>query len=137
MASRLNPYLSFTDNAREAMTFYQGVFGGTLNTNTFKDFGAAQGPADEDLIMHSQLECANGMVLMAADTPAYREHKPGNTMSISLSGEDDAELSSYFEKLAEGGAVEQPLVAAPWGDKFGSLTDKYGVAWLVNIAGSA
>jgi PhnB protein len=134
MNSRLNPYISFRDSAREAMEFYQSVFGGELRMNTFKEFNASEDPSEDDKIMHSQLEAENGIVFMAADTPSSMEHRPGTNMSMSLSGDDDAELSGYFEKLSEGGTVREPLVAAPWGDKFGMLTDRFGVDWMVNIS---
>jgi PhnB protein len=133
--SRLNPYLSFKDNARQAMEFYQSVFGGELQMNTFKEFGASEDPSEDDKIMHSMLEAENGITFMAADTPNRMEFRPGTNMSMSLSGDDDEELSRYFEKLSEGGAVHEPLNVAPWGDKFGMFTDKFGVDWMVNIAG--
>jgi len=135
MQSRLNPYLSFGDNAREAMEFYRSVFGGTLEMNTFAEFGASEDPSEGDRIMHSMLEAENGITFMAADTPDGMEHRPGTTMSMSLSGDDDAELSGYFEKLADGGTIREPLTVAPWGDKFGMLTDRFGIDWMVNIAG--
>jgi PhnB protein len=133
MQSRLNPYLSFRDNAREAMEFYRTVFGGTLDMNTFAEFGASEDPGEDDKIMHAMLEAENGITFMAADTPSSMEHRPGSTMSMSLSGDDDAELSGYFEKLSEGGTVNEPLVEAPWGDKFGMVTDRFGIDWMVNI----
>jgi PhnB protein len=64
------------------------------------------------------------------------EFKPGNTFSISLSGEDDHELRGYWGRLSDGGTVFMPLEKAPWGDTFGMCTDKFGIAWLVNIAGT-
>jgi PhnB protein len=133
----LNPYLNFRDNTREAMQFYQSVFGGKLDMNTFKDFNASESPSEDDKIMHSQLEADNGIVFMAADTPASMEYRQGTNMAMSLSGDDDAALSGYYEKLADGGKVTMPLEVAPWGDKFGMVTDKYGVDWLVNISGSS
>jgi PhnB protein len=133
--SKLNPYLSFRENAREAMEFYKSVFGGNLVVNTFKDLHASHAPGDDDKIMHSVLEGANGITFMAADTPNDMEHRPGTTMSMSLSGDDAAELSGYFEKLSAGATVTVPLEKAPWGDTFGMLTDRFGVAWMVNIAG--
>lgn len=136
MTTRLNPYLSFRDNAREAMEFYKSVFGGELAISTFADFHASQDPAEQDLVMHSQLESPSGLTLMGSDTPAQMEYNPGNNYSVSLSGEDDAELRGYWEKLSDGGAVSMPLEKAPWGDTFGMCTDKFGVAWLVNIAGA-
>jgi PhnB protein len=135
MQSRLNPYLNFDGTTREVMEFYHSVFGGQLNFSTYKDYGASQDPNDDNRIMHSQLEADNGIMLMAADVMRHMEYRPGNAIAISLSGDNKEELSGYFEKLAAGGTVQQPLLEAPWGDTFGSLTDKYGVEWLVNIAG--
>ena len=133
--TKLNPYLSFKDNAREAMEFYKSVFGGNLVLNTFKDQGMVQDPNDADLIMHSQLDTENGLTLMGSDTPAHMGGQPGANGTVSLSGEDEAELKGYWDKLAIGGTIDQPLVQAPWGDSFGMLTDKFGIGWMVNIAG--
>lgn len=133
--TKLNPYLSFKDNAREAMEFYKTVFGGNLVLNTFKDQGMVQDPNDAELIMHSQLDTANGFTLMGSDTPAHMGGTPSANGTISLSGEDETELKGYWDKLAEGGSVTYPLEKAPWGDHFGMLTDKFGIGWMVNIAG--
>ena len=136
MATRLNPYLSFRDNAREAMEFYKDVFGGELTVSTFADLQASQDPAEENLVMHAQLESPSGLTLMGSDTPARMDYHPGNTYSVSLSGDDDAELRGYWEKLSKDGTVTMPLEVAPWGDAFGMCNDKFGIAWVVNIAGS-
>jgi PhnB protein len=136
MASTLNPYLGFRDNAREAMEFYQSVFGGELNMSTFAEYQASEDPAEQDLIMHGQLTTDSGFTLMGADTPSSMEFQPGTNFSVSLSGDVDAELRGYWDKLVDGGTILEPLVAAPWGDSFGMCTDKFGVRWLVNIAGS-
>lgn len=135
MQTKLNPYLGFQDNARQAMEFYQTVFGGKLMMSTFKEFNASQDPSQDNKIMHAMLEADNGMTLMASDTPCCMEYKAGTNYSISLSGENEAELKGYFEKLSAGGNVTMPLEKAMWGDTFGMLTDKFGVSWLVNIAG--
>jgi PhnB protein len=135
MQSKLNPYISFKDNTREAMEFYKSVFGGTLTMNTFKEFQASQDPSEDQKIMHAQLEAPNGMTLMAADTPNRMEFKPGKNISLSLSGDDESELRRYYDKLREGGKVVEPLEKSPWGDTFGMVTDKYGIEWMVNIAG--
>jgi len=135
MATQLNPYLSFKSNAKEAMEFYQSVFGGELNAQTFKEFGASKDPSEDNLVMHAELKSPNGLVLMASDTPARMEFKPGNNVSLSLNGDDDERLSEYFAKLSEGGSVTMPLEKAMWGDKFGMLRDKFGINWFVNISG--
>ncbi|GHA12365.1 VOC family protein [Devosia pacifica] len=136
MTSRLNPYINFRGQAREAMTFYHSVFGGQLNMNTFGEFEMAQQPDEADLIMHAQLDGENGMTLMGSDTPASIPLNPGSTISISLSGDDESALRGYWEKLSEGGNIAMPLEKAPWGDSFGMVRDRYGINWMVNIAGS-
>ena len=78
MSSRLNPYISFAGNAREAMEFYQRVFDGSLTLSTFGEFGPPDAPG-ADKIMHAQLETDGGFTLMGADTPPGTEHEPGNT----------------------------------------------------------
>jgi len=133
MASRLNPYLNFNGNARQALEFYQGVFGGTLNIMTFGDLGAAEG-ADAGKVMHGQLDTDAGYTLMAADLPGNMEYKPIEGCSVSLSGDDGDLLRGYWEKLSVSGATMMPLAKQVWGDEFGMCTDGFGIPWLVNIS---
>ena len=133
MATRLNPYITFTDTAREAMTFYQQVLGGELTLNTFGEYGA-EGP-EADQVMHSMLETPDGLTLMASDTPPGMEPRSGDNITISLSGDDADTLRGWFHGLAEGGTITMPLEKQMWGDEFGQLTDRFGIAWMVNIAG--
>lgn len=132
MPSRLNPYISFSGDAREAMEFYKTVFGGTLSLNTF---GELDSPDTEyaDKIMHAMLETDSGFTLMGADTPPGMEHNPGNNIAISLSGDDGDELRGYWEKLSEGGTISVPMEKQMWGDEFGACSDRFGIAWMVNI----
>ncbi len=134
METKLNPYLNFKDNARQAMEFYQTVFGGKLNMSTFKEYKASKDPSEDNLIMHAELEGEGDITLMASDTPIRMEYKPGNNMSVSLSGDNEAQLTTYFKKLSAGGTITMPLEKAVWGDSFGMCTDKFGVSWLVNIS---
>jgi PhnB protein len=135
MQTKLNPYLNFRDTTRQAMEFYHGVFGGKLALSTFKEYHASQDPSEDNKIMHAMLETEAGLTLMAADTPNSMEYHPGTNFSISLSGDNEAELRPYFEKLSAGGTVTQPLLKAPWGDTYGMCIDRFGITWLVNIAG--
>ncbi|MFE0186654.1 VOC family protein [Streptomyces sp. NPDC058989] len=134
MPSRLNPYISFDGDARQAMEFYKKVFGGTLAMNTFGDFGGQEAGAAADKIMHSMLETDSGFTLMCADTPPGMEYKPGNNISVSLSGDDVGELRGYWDKLSADGTVAVPLEKQMWGDVFGMCTDRFGITWLVNIS---
>ena len=132
MASRLNPYISFDGNARQAMEFYKGVFGGALTVNTFGESGAQDSP-DADKIMHGMLETDSRFTLMGADTPAGMPYKPGDNIAISLSGDDADELRGYWQKLSDGGTVSVPLEKQMWGDEFGMCVDQFGIPWMVNI----
>ena len=134
MPSHLNPYLSFKANAREAMDFYKTVFGGELTRSTFGEGGMPVDPAEKDKIMHSQLVAPNGFWLMGSDTPAHMGEPTANS-AVSLSGDDEAELRGYWDRLGAGATITQPLEKAPWGDSFGMLVDKFGTPWMVNIAG--
>ena len=135
MATTLNPYIQFESNAREAMEFYRDVFGGELTVSTFGDFGDP-GEADPDGVMHAQLEASGGLTLMASDTPPGMPRSEGSSIAISLSGDDTDELHGYWDKLADGGQVSVPLEKQMWGDEFGMCIDRFGIGWMVNIAGS-
>jgi PhnB protein len=131
MASRLNPYISFDGDARAAMEFYEDVFGGVAVLNTYGQFEAP--PGYQDKIMHGRLETPGGFTLMVADNPPGSAHRPGNNISVSLSGEDADELRGYWAKLSDGGTVAVPLEKQMWGDEFGMCVDRFGIAWMVNI----
>lgn len=137
MPTILNPYLNFRGQAKEAMDFYRSIFGGETIQNTFSAFQVPVGPGEEDLIMHSQLTTPSGLTLMAADVPSSMEFSVGTNVSVSLSGNDEAELTGFWKGLSEGAQIDEELSKAPWGDSFGMLTDRFGIHWLVNIAGSA
>ncbi|MGE9808411.1 MULTISPECIES: VOC family protein [unclassified Janibacter] len=136
MGSILNPYIQFDGEARAALEFYQSVFGGTLNLNTFGESGMPDSP-DADKLMHGQLTTDKGFTVMAADTPMGMDKPaPSSNITISLSGDDTDELRGYWDKLSDGGQVAVPLEQQMWGDTFGMLVDRFGTAWMVNIAGA-
>lgn len=84
--------------------------------------------------MHAQLETPSGFALMASDAPEGVPHNSGDTISVSLSGDDDS-LRGYWARLSDGGTVVMPLEKQMWGDEFGMCLDRFGVPWMVNIAG--
>jgi PhnB protein len=134
----LNPYLNFEGNAREAIDFYQSVFGGDVTVMAFGDMGMTEhegNPIPADGVMHGQLTSPEGFTLMASDNvPGMSEGQTPNG-HLSLSGPEDDLLRGYWDKLADGGRIDVPLEVAPWGDAFGQVKDKFGINWLVNIAG--
>lgn len=132
MGVNLNPYLHFDGHAEEALDFYADVLGGELSKMTFGEMGM-EGP-DAVKIMHGQLETDAHITLMAADFPPGSTVVPGNTVTISLSGDDADTLRRHWQRLSESGKVETPLEKQMWGDEFGACTDRFGVQWLVNIS---
>ena len=136
MASRLNPYLNFRGQAREALEFYASVFGGDVVVSTFGEFGDPPPGSEGTDVMHGQLETPMGFTLMCADVPSAMELTLGDNITVSLSGDDAEALRGYWERLSAEGTVLFPLERQMWGDEFGQCTDRYGVPWLVNIAQS-
>ncbi|MGH2777099.1 MAG: VOC family protein [Actinomycetota bacterium] len=132
MTSRLNPYISFGGDARQAMEFYKEVLGGALTLSTFGESGPPDMP-EADKIMHGQLETDSGFTLMGADTPPGMEHNPGTNIAVSLSGDNADELRGYWEKLSKAGTVSVPLEKQMWGAEFGMCVDQFGIGWMVNI----
>jgi PhnB protein len=137
MTVRLSPYLSFRDDARAAMEFYQSVLGGKLTLNTFAEQHMSEDPDDGEKIMHGMLETDSGITLMGADTPTGMEHTPNTGVSISLSGDDEAALRDYWDGLSGAGTVVVPLERAPWGDTFGMCVDRFGTNWMINASGQS
>lgn len=112
------------------------IFGGSLNISTYGEGGMPNvDPSEAGKVMHGQLDGANGLTLMASDIPSGMPMGSGSAISLSLSGDDEAALRGYWDKLSRGGQVVMPLEKAPWGDIFGMLTDRFGTAWMVDIAG--
>jgi PhnB protein len=135
MGSILNPYIAFRDGkARAAAEFYQSVFGGELNVSTFGEFGAAHEGLDPEWVMHGQLITPAGYTIMVSDA-AGSEITVGDNISVSLSGDVGDELRGYFGSLSDGGNVTMALEKQMWGDEFGMVVDKFGIQWMVNIAG--
>ena len=138
MTLRLNPYISFRDNAREAMEFYQTVFGGELTLSTFGEMHASEDPAEADKIMHAH---AGDRQRARADGRRHPEQHgattPGNNIAVSSHGDDDDELRGYWEKLSDGGTVDGAAREGSCGaTSFGMCVDRFGITWLVNIAGT-
>ena len=133
MSYQLSPYLALDGTTREAMEFYQSVLGGELTMMTFAEAGAGDFPGS-DRIMHASLTTAGGLEIFGADTLAEMGHTAGDTVALSLMGNDDA-LPGLFEALAEGGTITVPFERQIWGDDYGQLRDRFGVVWHVNRQG--
>lgn len=133
----VEPYLFFKGNCREAMEFYKSVFGGELTISTIGEApkGTPTMPGSKPTdVMHASLR-GGAINLMATDSQMASEHAA--KIELSLGGTDEKQMREIFEKLSEGGEVRMQLKKQFWGDTFGSLRDKYGIDWMMNIGDTA
>lgn len=126
----LEVYLFFKGECSQAMEFYKNVFGGEINTTTYKDAGVEAEGTSPDWLMHASLE-GGEVKLMGSDTA--QASPEAKKVSLSLGGSDEARMREIFDQLSAGGKVFSALKKEAWGDIFGSFTDKYGVEWMMNI----
>ncbi|MFP3713298.1 VOC family protein [Puerhibacterium sp. TATVAM-FAB25] len=138
--AKLNPYVSFKDNAREALEFWQSALGGELSISVFSDVpevaGMLQDESEKSLVMHGQLDAPGGLTLMAADTGSSMPYEaPTSGVTVALTGgpEDLEYIRGAYEALSDGASDVMPLDLAPWGDHYGQLTDRYGITWMFDV----
>ncbi len=138
--ARLDPYLNFPGNTEEAFEFYRSVFGGEFTA--VMRFGEMPGcdemelsEEDKGKIMHISLPVGNA-ILMATDSLESMGQKleVGNNTHLSFTPDSREEADRVFAALADDGKINMPLQDMFWGDYWGSLTDKFGINWMVNIA---
>lgn len=136
----INPYINFDGNTEEAFEFYQSVFGGELQITRYKDLGNNMGASGEDLnkIANIVLPLKEETVLMGTDALESMGQKlsVGNNFSITLETDSADEAEELFNKLSDGGEVQMPLMETEWAEKYGALTDKFGIQWMVNYTGN-
>ena len=129
----LEPYLFFSGNCEEGLNFYKGIFGGEITSiSRWKDAPAEAGmPAEHgDRVMHANFKSPS-ISLMASGARPTTQYGEGR-ISLSLGGDDVAESQRVWDALAKDGKIEMPFDDMFWGAKFGMLTDKYGIDWMLN-----
>lgn len=134
MAITTTTHANFRGDARAALEFYRGVFGGEIAVITYKDAGAVTDEAEADQVMWGQVESADGFRLMAYDVPGHTSWNPGeNPYFVSVRGDSVEEVTAYWEGLADGAAVVQPLGASAWARAYGMLRDRFGLTWVLDV----
>lgn len=137
MAMHLNPYLSFRGDAAAALEFYQHVLGGTLDIMRYGAMPGMMGDESEsEKVMHGYLKTEDGFELMAADIPAVMADAQDSTIggtAVCIWGDDVDRMQTFWDALANGGTVNQPFDPAPWGGRYGDVTDRFGVRWMLNL----
>jgi PhnB protein len=138
MSVKTITHLNFRDNARQALGFYHAVFGGNVAIVTYQDAGNVSDPAQADNVMWGQVVADSGFHVMAYDVPAHTAWNQGeNAFFVAVSGDAPAEITAYWEKLAEGGTIIQPLQPAQWARLYGMLKDRFGVVWVLSVGAQA
>jgi PhnB protein len=123
------PYLHFPGTAREALTFYAGVFGGFAELHTFEDFNRTDGPPEA--IAHGYLT-GSPVQLFASDAAGDQLPLRCEGLMLSLLGTaDPATLKDWFARLSAGGQVVDDLQVRPWGASDGQVIDRFGLHWLI------
>lgn len=138
---KIHAYLNFDGRAEEAMRFYGGILGGRLTEihrfgSMPEESGFPLSDTQRNLVMHVGLELPDGQMLMASDRLEGMGPEPvdGNNFSLSVHPTSRGEADRIFQALAEGGRIDMDLADQFWGDYFGSVTDRYGIAWMVNYS---
>lgn len=141
-------HLNFRGTARQALEFYRSVFGGEVMLATYGDFGMPADVPGADKVVFGQVENADGFRLMAYDIPGAAEdtaatagttsRENGTTVTDrtffqSLRADSLDELTGYWEALAGGASIVEPLAASAWSPGFGMLTDRFGVTWVLDV----
>ncbi|WP_431779123.1 VOC family protein [Microbacterium aurantiacum] len=149
MSITTTTHLNFPGTARQALDFYQAVFGGTVTAATYGDLGMPADAPGADKIVFGQVENDNGFRVMAYDIPGqdttdtstlagHTRRENGATITDrtffqSVRGETLDEVTTIWDALADGADVIEPLAASPWSPGFGMLTDRFGVTWVIDV----
>src|SRR5690606_4989871 len=132
-AMKIFTYLAFDGQCAEAFRFYEKVLGGKIEMlMTFGESPMAGevGPDWQDRVIHAYL-VADGAAIMGGDAPPGTDVRPAG-FSVNAQVDSVQEAERIFNALAEGGNITMPLQASFWAERFGMLTDRFGVPWMVN-----
>ncbi len=137
VAMRLCPLLSLRGKSRDAINFYSEIFHATPEVMTYGEMPPdPHFPVSEDikdLILHAEIFIAKDLSIMLGDDMRPGEGIMGNALSLTLMLDNQTELRRLFKALADGGTVLMPLRETFWSVEFGTVTDRFGVTWHLNL----
>lgn len=137
MSVTTTTHLNFRGQARDALDFYAGVFGGDVLAFTFAQGGDERDTADGALpeqLKWGGVQAPSGFSIMAFDVPPKRAYDAGtDAVYVSVRGNDPEEITRYWEGLVEDGTVRAPLAPAGFAPLYGMLTDRFGVTWVLDV----
>lgn len=140
-------HINFRGDARQALEFYQSVFGGVLTAVAYADFGMPKELPDADKVVFGQVTADNGFRIMAYDVPSQATPAPavtgttrengvtltGERFFVAVAGETADEVSPLWDKLADGAEIIEKFGPSPFSPGFGMLTDRFGVTWILQV----
>ena len=127
----VQPYISFNGNCEEAINFYRDVLGGEILYVQKYGESPMKGMGKDDAVMHCTLKVGDTHI-MACDNPEGQPAATGSNISLAIGSNDPAGAESMFAKMSDGGNVTMPMQQTFWAERFGMLTDKYGINWMFN-----
>ncbi len=127
-------HLNFKDKAREALDFYQSVFGGQVIAFTYGQAQDVEHPADTDRLSWGEVRTEAGFHVMAYDVRENQTYDAGDRpFFVSVRGDDTEEITGYWKALSEGATIMADLGPAGWSPLYGMLKDRFGVIWTLDI----
>jgi PhnB protein len=134
---QIQPHLSFEGRCEEAVEFYRKALGAEVTFMArFKDIPGSQPPGSippggENKIMHTSFRIGNSTIMASDGHCTGKGTFQGIQLAIQVA--DVAAAERVFNALTEGGQVKMPLMQTFWSPRFGMVTDKFGVEWMVNV----
>ncbi len=127
-------HLNFRGQAREALEFYQSVFGGELAVATYADAQRVSRPEEAGQVIWGQVQSAAGFHVMAFDVPGERAYDPGvEAVFVSVRSQEEDEIRRYWDELVKGGTIREDLAPSGWSKLYGMVKDRFGVIWVLDV----
>ena len=128
----VKPYIAFNGNCEEAMNFYKDSLGGEILFVQHYGESPMQGKAADDKVMHCTLKVGDTYIMACDNTSDEYQLNVGNNVSLAI-GTDSADAAEkMFENMSNGGKITMPMQVTFWAQRFGMLTDKFGINWMFN-----
>ncbi len=127
-------YLGFHGTCKEAFTFYEKCLGGQIVAMMgYEDMPSTEeiSPEWKGRIVHARLIIGSA-VLMGGDAPPSHPLTPAEGFCVSIMADSSEEAERFFAALADGGKIDMPIAETFWAHRFGMLTDKFGIPWMIN-----
>lgn len=132
----IEPFLHFSGNSEDALTFYSTVFDKKISSVfRYKDFKDTTGIPDSDMnyICFANLQVSEHVALLASDSPSSIENLVGNNVTVTINAETKEEADILYKKLSAGGQIIMPLGKTEWSEYYAWFIDKFGIYWMIDL----